>query len=230
MQYKKCECGDPTCDKMIPVINTKGKPARFATGHNFKGKNNPKWIGGEWINNKGYLMVPAPNHPRKDSHGYYPKHRLVMEQHLGRYLDPTEEVHHRDNNKLNNEISNLTLFDRSSHSKITASINPQCQKQDLSGRICLECGSDKTSISKNGQPHWMFHPISKKGYVCERCYRKIKYSIQTNVSYRRVDIESRFCSGCEKRNSMAKDGRLIWYKDGKGGWFCKNCYYKSRMK
>jgi hypothetical protein len=33
-----------------------------------------------------------------------------MERHLERFLDPKEVVHHKDNNKLNNRIENLELF------------------------------------------------------------------------------------------------------------------------
>ena len=175
MQYKKCECSE--CDIMIPIINSRGKPARFAIGHNFKGKNNPTWGGGEWIDNYGYIRVKAPeNHPYKYPDGSIKKHRLIMEQHLGRYLQPKEHIHHKDNNRLNNNISNLEIVNRSQHSKITASNNPRCQKIDMSGRICLVCKSDKTNpSSSNGQPHWMKHPITKEKWTCEKCYRRIKH-------------------------------------------------------
>jgi len=43
------------------------------------------------------------------------EHRLVMEQHLGRYLLPTEIVHHRDSNRQNNDISNLEMRTRRTH-------------------------------------------------------------------------------------------------------------------
>ena len=46
-------------------------------------------------------------------------HRYVMEQHLGRKLRSDEEVHHIDENKLNNSIENLTILSKSEHTRIT---------------------------------------------------------------------------------------------------------------
>lgn len=44
-------------------------------------------------------------------------HRLVMEQHIGRELLPSECVHHKDGNGHNNHISNLEIMSRSDHAK-----------------------------------------------------------------------------------------------------------------
>jgi hypothetical protein len=41
---------------------------------------------------------------------YIQEHRSVMEQALGRPLLSSEVVHHKDSNKLNNDISNLELL------------------------------------------------------------------------------------------------------------------------
>src|ERR1700757_3616663 len=85
---------------------------------NFRGPNNPNWSGGEYINDQGYRYILSPDHPYKGIRGYVREHRLVMEKYLGRYLDPQEDVHHIDHNKLNNDINNLELFPtRAAHLK-----------------------------------------------------------------------------------------------------------------
>jgi transposase len=57
-----------------------------------------------------YKHANCPGHPHADSRGRYYAHRLVMEQHLGRILDPQEQVHHRNGDKSDNRIENLQLF------------------------------------------------------------------------------------------------------------------------
>lgn len=46
------------------------------------------------------------------------EHRHLMEQFLGRKLEPWEHVHHVDGNYLNNDISNLQILSNSEHQKI----------------------------------------------------------------------------------------------------------------
>lgn len=45
------------------------------------------------------------------------EHRFVMEQHLGRKLLPSEHVHHRDHDGLNNSLSNLVVLDAIAHNR-----------------------------------------------------------------------------------------------------------------
>lgn len=120
-------------------IATKGKPkseehrrkmasanrarARLGIGHYFgEGNKNPNWRGGV-IWNKGYKTIPAKDHPMVNKDGYVMEHRLVMEKHIGRYLRKEEVVHHKNGNKLDNNIRNLVLCaNEKAHRKLHKSI------------------------------------------------------------------------------------------------------------
>ena len=77
--------------------------------------------------NGDYSLLYRPEHPR-GNHGYIREHVYVMEQHLGRYLEPGEVVHHIDCNKSNNDISNLVVLTNSQHMKVHARIRSGMDK------------------------------------------------------------------------------------------------------
>lgn len=76
-----------------------------------RGARNHRWKTGRSIDADGYATVPAPEgHPYARSIGRIAEHRLVMEQTLGRYLQPEEVVDHIDGLTLHNHPDNLRLF------------------------------------------------------------------------------------------------------------------------
>jgi hypothetical protein len=95
-----------------------GKPGQVGEANGMYGRTgsaNPNWHGGRKVRKDGYVLVVAPKdhpYPADASSGmaYILEHRLIMEQHLGRYLEPAEVVHHIDENPSNNAIDNLRLY------------------------------------------------------------------------------------------------------------------------
>ena len=113
----------------------KGKPryirnpeGAFIHGHNMKGRPNlkgrgplsPRWKGGRTIVG-GYVHILMPEHPRAKKTGYMLEHRIVMERMLGRFLEPWEEVHHKNGVKTDNSPENLELWKHSQPSGVRQS-------------------------------------------------------------------------------------------------------------
>lgn len=76
----------------------------------YRGAGNPAWVGGRGQDGDGYIWVYHPDHPFARKSGRVLEHRLVMEQHLGRYLKRNEVVHHKNGDRSDNRIENLELY------------------------------------------------------------------------------------------------------------------------
>jgi hypothetical protein len=72
-----------------------------------RGKQHHNWKDG--IRIQDYIGVKSENHPNATKDGYVAEHRLIMEKILGRLLSKKERVHHKDENKKNNNPDNLYL-------------------------------------------------------------------------------------------------------------------------
>lgn len=129
-------------------------------------ENHHNWKGGRIVKH-GYIMIKSPYHPYKNARGYVFEHRLVMEAHLGRYLDSNEEVDHKDKNRKNNNIENLQLFE-------TKGQHTAYHNKIIDERHCLKCGSNKTYIhKKQGYPVWFKR---SKGFLCQICRDVERYN------------------------------------------------------
>ena len=65
----------------------------------------------------GYLYVYQPNHPMSNASGKIYVHRYNAERHYGIKLTSDLVVHHKDENKLNNEPDNLQIMTHEEHGK-----------------------------------------------------------------------------------------------------------------
>jgi len=89
----------------------------YSISGNFKGRNNPQWKGGTYKHSKGYIYILKPDHPLSNHQGYILEHRFVMGNHIGRYLESTEFIHHINGNPSDNRIENLKLCKSNSEHK-----------------------------------------------------------------------------------------------------------------
>lgn len=104
-----CGCGESTAIR-------RGKPNRFIRGHNSRGETHPMWAGGRRIDQQGYVLVRAPEHPRAAANGYVHEHVVVAEQALGKPLPEQAVVHHHSEDRSDNRNGNLVICeDRSYH-------------------------------------------------------------------------------------------------------------------
>lgn len=62
--------------------------------------------GNGWTDKRGYRWRYVKENGGRRARR---EHRLIMQEHLGRRLEPWELVHHKDENPSNNEISNLEI-------------------------------------------------------------------------------------------------------------------------
>jgi len=112
-----------------------------------RGEHHPRWNrNGYAISKHGYKRVRVGvSHPMADSKGYTYEHRLVMVGFLGRPLEESEVVHHKNGDRTDNRIENLELTDKTRHAKAHA---PAIQR-DPKGRF-LPQGHDQPMAGRGG--------------------------------------------------------------------------------
>ena len=113
--------------------------------YELKGKNNSSWKSDVRISTYGYRMIRVLDHPFRNSSDFVFEHRLVAEKYLltdetsveingKKYLNPDLEVHHKDQNKLNNDPNNLLISTKSEHKILHNLLNPR-EKDTITGKF-----------------------------------------------------------------------------------------------
>lgn len=116
-------CSIEGCDKPHSAKGyCHGHYMRFTRYNDPLGGNASRRARGEGsITENGYLRLFKPNHCMATKSGHVLVHRMVMSDHLDRPLLPEETVHHKNGDKIDNDIDNLELM---------VSIHPKGQKAE----------------------------------------------------------------------------------------------------
>ena len=136
-KYKTHCCSDQ-CNKEKRRRDMSG-----ANNHQYglKGESNSSWKSNERISAYGYRLIRQLEHPFANSDGFVFEHRLVAEKYLltnensivvngKKYLHPDFAVHHKDENRLNNDVSNLEVMRKGKHVSLHNLQNPR-SRDDL---------------------------------------------------------------------------------------------------
>lgn len=96
--------GAKYCAEYFGITNTAVRHRASRLNLKRKGEGRPDRI----VNVSGYKAVSKYNERKRI-------HRLIMEEYLGRKLEPSELVHHKNGDKHDNSLDNLEVVTRSEH-------------------------------------------------------------------------------------------------------------------
>lgn len=109
-----------TCQtNFIPKVRTRPNNPNYYCSkqcyHRYrKGRKRKEGYRHSW----GYKYIFKIDHPYANDGKYVAEHRLIMEEKMGRYLEPNEIVHHINGNKSDNRVENLVVISRQEHGRI----------------------------------------------------------------------------------------------------------------
>lgn len=130
-----------------------------------KGSRNGRWTGGVISDGHGRVVVYSPQHPYPNHCGTHVyRYRLVMEKHLGRFLLPTEIVHHKNGIVSDDRLENLEMMSQSDHLKSHLPKMRLAMKKKWEGKwskhfsACKQCSTTARKHMGLG--------------LCSRCYKR----------------------------------------------------------
>ena len=107
--YRLCACD---CGILIPIINKRLEFARFVSGHNIinkKGKEHPMYKHGKYQDRYKFVRINGKQ---------IREHIHVFQQHYNCCMLPWGDIHHLNEDKLDNRIENLQGIIHGKHSSM----------------------------------------------------------------------------------------------------------------
>ena len=158
----------------------------------FTGEKSSNWKGGKIFRGK-YIYIKKPEHPNSGKQGYIAEHRLVMEEHLGRYLTKKEIVHHINHIPTDNRIENLELCEsagqhtKDHHPEIIEKIRLANVGKRRSIKTEFKKGFTPWNKGKKGVMPVPWNKAPKIEKICKVC--KTKFYIPKSKEHR-----AKYCS------------------------------------
>lgn len=117
------------------------------------GPRNSQWKGGKTIASNGYrLLRVGVSHHLADCRGYAYEHRVVAERKIGRRLNPGEEVHHINGDKLDNRPDNLeAVASRHHHARRHSKRRDLRAPDEPNTTVSCACGCGNEFMKYDGE-------------------------------------------------------------------------------
>jgi len=140
-------------------------------------------------------------------------HRYIMAQHTGRELLTTEHVHHKDENKLNNDISNLELLNSGAHAALHHSQNPAPQAV----LVCAGCNLEFTRPLRYMESK---KKLQQLGFYCSRI---CGYQFRQSRACKALEAYTELCR-TDPKHSITEAASRLGISRG------AVCHYRRRLK
>jgi hypothetical protein len=140
--------------KKYPVWN-KGKKCPQLSG-----EKHWNWKGGKIKTKFGYIRFHQPEHPHSDRQGYIFEHIIMMEKHIGRYLNSDEIVHHINGIKDDNRIENLKLMTDRVHRSFHSRLSVKNGTHNFLEKGHIPWNKGKKLPQYSGKNHWTYKKIN----------------------------------------------------------------------
>ena len=145
-----CEiCG---IEKEVRPVHARTGRAKFCSrscsSKSKRGTKSPRWKGGRYSDDRGYVYIKAPDHPHAYQYGYVPESHIVAEKAIGRYLQSGEVVHHINGIKNDNRPDNLSVMTNSEHVKRHGTLRESNVSRERHGVANPFYGRSHTEASK----------------------------------------------------------------------------------
>jgi len=156
------------------------------------------------LSSYGYLMRYKPGHPHAHSNGYAFDHILIVERVLGKSLPEKAEIHHVNENKIDNSNANLVLCeDNAYHTLLHQRKRAYLACGHAHWRKCLFC-------KKYDDPENLYIDSRNAPYHRE-CMNKNRREIREkrNAQYPK---DPHYRRGDKNGNSKLKNGEVYLIK------------------
>jgi hypothetical protein len=104
--------------------------------------------------------TPGYYHTYDEAGRQHQEHRLIMERIVGRPLRPNEDVHHKDEDKKNNDPSNLEILTRREHARLHHGLNG---RWSLRFDCCQHCHSTERKHQSKGLCSYCYFHLRNTG-------------------------------------------------------------------